>query len=260
LPGLTLSAIYLVYILARAYFQPGLAPALSIEEREAVPVSKRLTMCAISVVPPIILIFGVLGTIILGMATPTEAAGVGAFITFLMTFAYRRFSWQGFREAVINTARTTSMVLIIAIGAGCFSSAFLMSGGGKVITNLILGLELGKWGAFVVMMACIFLLGCFIDWIGIIFIAFPIFLPLASKLGFDPLWFVVIIAVLLQTCFLTPPFGYALFYLKGIVPEGVDMGHVYRGVIPFVIMQIVAVALCAVFPNLILWLPAVLVK
>lgn len=255
-PGLLLSALYLIYVAVRCGMHPELGPALSLEERKAVPVKKRLTMSLTSLVPPMVLILGVLGSIFVGVATPTEAAGVGAFLACVMTIAYRRFSWKTFASAVNQTAVTTCMVMIILAVAGCFTGAFLGIGGGQVVTNFVTGLGVGRWGVFALMMLIIIVLGMFLDWVGIVLICFPIFLPLAAQLGFDRLWFVMMIAINLQASFLTPPFGYALFYLKGIAPEGVTLMHIYRGVIPFIILMVIGLAVAVVFPPLTLWLPS----
>ena len=207
-----------------------------------------------------ILILGVLGSIFAGIATPTEAAGVGAFLALVMNLAYGTFTWSAFRAAVVNTAKTTSMVIMILVGAACFSSVFMGSGGGDVVRDLILGTGLGKWGTFIIMMIIMFILGMFIDWIGIIMITFPIFLPIAAELGFDKLWFVVAIAVMLQDSFLTPPFGYALFYLKGVSPPEVTIGDIIWGAFPFWRLMEVGLIIVIIWPSTITWLASVLVK
>jgi tripartite ATP-independent transporter DctM subunit len=198
-----------------------------------------------------ILILGVLGSIFAGIATPTEASGVGTFLAFLMTLAYGRFTWRGLYSAVLQTAKTTSMVIIILVGASCFTAVFLGFGGGDVVEGYILGLGLGRWSIFIIMMIICFILGMFIDWIGIVMITFPIFLPIAENLGFDKLWFVVAVAVMLQDSFLTPPFGYALFYIKE---------DIYWGAVPFWILMEVGLILVVIFPQTILWLPSLIVK
>jgi TRAP-type mannitol/chloroaromatic compound transport system permease large subunit len=151
-------------------------------------------------------------------------------------------------------------VIIILVGAACFASVFMGSGGGDVVKNFILGIGFGKWGTFIIMMIIMFILGMFIDWIGIIMITFPIFLPLAAELGFDKLWFVVAIAVMLQDSFLTPPFGYALFYLKGVSPPEVTMGDIIWGAFPFWRLMELGLIICIIFPQTITWLADVLVK
>ena len=260
IPGLILSFLYISYVLIRCWFRPQDGPALSKEERKAVSGKKLAMMTIKSLVPPMILILGVLGSIFAGIATPTEAAGVGAFLALLMNLAYGTFTWSAFRTAVVNTAKTTSMVIIILVGAACFSSVFMGSGGGDVVRDLILGIGFGKWGTFIIMMIIMFVLGMFIDWIGIIMITFPIFLPIAAELGFDKLWFVVAIAVMLQDSFLTPPFGYALFYLKGVSPPEVTMGDIIWGAFPFWRLMEVGLIICIIWPSTITWLASVLVK
>jgi tripartite ATP-independent transporter DctM subunit len=203
---------------------------------------------------------GVLGSIFTGIATPTEAAGVGAVIALLMNLAYGKFTWSGFKAAVVNTSRTTAMVIIILVGASCFSSVFMGSGGGDVVKDFIMGIGLGKWGTFIVMMIILFFLGMFIDWIGIIMICFPIFLPIAAELGFDKIWFIVVMAVMLQDSFLTPPFGYALFYLKGVAPPEVTTSDIYWGAFPFWRLMEVGLIIVVIWPKTITWLASVLVK
>jgi TRAP-type mannitol/chloroaromatic compound transport system permease large subunit len=150
------------------------------------------------------------------------------------------------------------MVVIIIVGATCFTGAFLGLGGGKAIVEALLGLGLGKWGTYILVMIIYVILGCFIDWIGIVMITFPIFLPVAQALGFDTLWFVAMLAINLQMSFLTPPFGYALFYLAGLGLDGVKLNHIYRGVVPFLILQAIGVIICTIFPEVVVWLPNIM--
>ncbi len=260
IPGLILSGLYIVYILIRCGFKPKDGPALTREERQAVSKLQLTKMVMKSMVPPMILILGVLGSIFAGIATPTEAAGVGATLAFMMTLAYGKFTFEGLKTAVINTAKTTSMVIIILVGASCFAGVFLGSGGGKVVQNLILGIGFGKWGTFIVMMIILFILGMFIDWIGIIMITFPVFLPIAQQLGFDKVWFVVTMAVMLQDSFLTPPFGYALFYLKGVAPPEVTTSDIYWGAFPFWRLMELGLIIVVIWPSTITWLANILVK
>ncbi|MGA6926209.1 MAG: TRAP transporter large permease subunit [Desulfosarcina sp.] len=259
-PGIILSLLYLGYVAITCYIKPEKGPPLSREELGKVTRAQVAWMVLKSLVPPAILMLGVLGSIFFGIATPTEASGVGAFLAFLMVLAYGKFTWQGLREAVTQTAKTTTMVIIILCGATCFTGVFLGIGGGDVVTDFVRGLGMGKWGTFWVMMAIVFLLGMFIDWIGIVLICFPLFLPIAKDLGFDPIWFVIMMAVNLQASFLTPPFGYALFYIKGVDPDGIDINRVYKGIVPFVLLMIVGLVICAYFPQMVLWLPSLLVE
>jgi tripartite ATP-independent transporter DctM subunit len=233
---------------------------LTKEERQAITGFQLIKMVMKSMVPPMILILGVLGSIFAGIATPTEAAGVGALLAFIMTVAYGKFSLQNLKTAAINTAKTTSMVIMILVGAACFASIFLGSGGGEVVQDFILGIGFGKWGTFIIMMIILFFLGMFIDWIGIIMITFPVFLPIAKELGFDKVWFVVTMAVMLQDSFLTPPFGYALFYLKGVAPPEVKTSDIYWGAFPFWRLMELGLIIVVVWPATITWLANVLVK
>ncbi len=260
IPGLILSGLYIGYILIRCAIKPQDGPALSKEERAKVSGGKLTKMVFKSLIPPMILILGVLGSIFAGIATPTEAAGVGAMIAFFMTLAYGKFTFSGLKTAVVNTAKTTSMVIIILVGAACFSSIFMGSGGGDVVRDFIFGIGFGKWGTFIIMMVILFFLGMFIDWIGIIMITFPIFLPIAKELGFDKIWFVVTMAVMLQDSFLTPPFGYALFYLRGVAPPEVKTSDIYWGAFPFWRLMEIGLIIVVVWPATITWLADLLVK
>ncbi|MFH1480862.1 MAG: TRAP transporter large permease subunit [Pseudomonadota bacterium] len=260
IPGLILSALFIIYVLVKCYFNPQLGPPVSREERDAVTWKRLIRMLLKSLVPPMILILGVLGSIFTGIATPTEASGVGAFLSFLLILAYRKFSWSSLFDIMIQTARTTSMVIFVVVGASCFATVFIQMGGGDVIKNLMMGVGLGKWGVFIIMMIINFLLGMFIDYLGIIMITFPVFLPIVDALGFDRLWFVVVTAIMLQDSFLTPPFGYALFYLKAVAPPEVKMEDIYRGAFPFFELQEVGLIICIFLPQTITWLPSILVN
>ncbi|MDY0313372.1 MAG: TRAP transporter large permease subunit, partial [Desulfobacterales bacterium] len=259
-PGLLLAVLYLGYIAVRCFLNPAVGPPISKEERGEVTNTQIFWMVMKSLVPPMILIMGVLGSLFTGIATPTEASGVGAFLAFLMVIAYRKFTWKGLQSAVIKTAKTNTMVIFLLCGATCFTGVFLGIGGGDVVTDFVLGMGLGKWGTYWVMMGIVFVLGMFIDWIGIVLICFPLFLPISKELGFDPIWFVIMMAVNLQASFLTPPFGYALFYLRGIAPPGVELGHIYRGIVPFVVLMLIGLTMCTVFPQIVMWLPSLLVE
>ena len=257
-PGVTMGALYMIYIAIRCGINPTVGPTVPAAELAMIPVSKRIVDALRYAVPPVVLIFCVLGAIFFGIATPTEAAGVGAFVAFLMALAYRKLTWSNFADCLYRTSRTATMVVIIIVGATCFTGVFLGLGGGRAIVDALLGLGLGKWGTYILIMAIYVVLGCFIDWIGIIMITFPIFLPLAQQLGFDPLWFVAMLAINLQISFLTPPFGYALFYLAGLKIDGVSLSNIYWGVVPFLVLQILGVAICTLFPQVVLWLPNIM--
>lgn len=254
-PGLLLAGLYAVYCAILTFVRPDLGPPVSEEELGRTSRGEIAMMLVKMAVPPILLIVGVLGSIFAGWATTTEAASIGAFLTFLMVIAYGHFSWSMLQEAVAATARTTSMVLFVVVGATAFTGVFIAIGGTDVVSDFLDGLGLGRWGIFLVMMLIVFVLGMFLDWLGIVLICLPIFLPIATANGFEPLWFVMMIAIVLQTSFLTPPFGYALFYLEAVAPPGVTLGHIYRGVIPFIFLILVGSTLCVIFPQIITWLP-----
>ena len=260
IPGLIFSLLYIVYILVKCYINPQAGPALNPEERAAVSKKSLIVMLLKSFVPPSILILGVLGSILTGIATPTESAGAGALIAFLLMLFYGKFTWSALYSAVIQTGKTTSMVIMILVGATCFTGVFLGVGGGDVVKDFILGIGFGKWGTFIIMMLILFFLGIFLDWIGIVLITFPVFLPIAAELGFDPLWFVVAVAVTLQDCFLTPPFGYALFYLKGIAPPEVSTADIWWGAFPFWRLMELALLIVVLFPKTVTWLPSMIIR
>lgn len=257
MPGLVLSALYLAYISIRCILRPQMGPALPPEER-AMPKLKLFTLIVADMFPFFLIIVAVLGSIIMGLAAPTEAAAVGAVCGVLLTAAYRRLNWKTIKEAAYETITVSAFILTITIGASIFTGVFLALGGGNVITDFLLGLPLGPYGILAVILFIVFILGFFIDWIAILLICIPIFAPIVPMLGFDPLWFALVFAVCLQTSFLTPPFAVSIFYLKGVAPPGVELTQIYKGVIPFVTLQLVGLALVVIFPQIILWLPGII--
>lgn len=253
-PGLVLSLCYIIYIIVITRVHPDAGPAMSEKELAEMPLKQRIVGSLINLIPPLLLIFAVLGSIFAGIATPTEAAGVGAFFSLIMAICYHQFSWKMLKDSLLDTAKTTAMVFIILFGASAFTGIFLSLDGDRIISDIVLNSGVGKWGVFWIMMIIVFILGMFIDWLGIVMIVFPIFLPLMDAFGFNRLFIVTVTAVMLQTCFMTPPFGFALFYIKGIVPDSVKITDIYKGVIPFIAIVVAVVALCVLFPNqLIFW-------
>jgi tripartite ATP-independent transporter DctM subunit len=255
-PGLVLSFLYLVYIGMRCWLQPTSAPAISVEDRSATGF-KLLRRTAMHMLPPLFLIAAVLGTIIGGIASPTEASGVGAFCAMLVAAAYRRLNLQSVKEAAHTTLIVTVMVFFIIIGAQIFNAVFLYLGGGTLIKNMLIALPLGRWFVLATMMFILFIMGFFISWQGLLYVIVPIFLPVVMALGFDPLWFALLVCLNLQMSFLTPPFAYAIFFVKGASPPEITTWDIYRGVIPFVALQALGVTICILFPEIILWLPRV---
>ena len=255
MPGFLLSGLYMLYIGIRSYFQPEMAPASS--EEEEISFTKKTSMLLISIGPVAILIMSVMGSIYFGLASPSEAAAVGAAAATILTMIYGRFTWKVLKDVTLDTVKLTGMVLLIAGCSTAFVSVFLSAGGGDVVANLILSVPGGRWMAFAIIMFISFILGMFIDWIGIIFILVPILAPIVPKLGFNSLWFAMMIIVNLQMSFLTPPFAYSIFFLKGTAaPElGIETADIIRGVIPFIGLIMIGLLLLIAFPQIILWLP-----
>jgi len=258
-PGLVLSALFSSYIGLRCLFQPHLGPPMPKEERTVPPLQliKKLT---ISLIPTAFLILAVLGSILFGLAAPTEAAAVGATGALLISLVYRSLGWQAFKDSVITTMKVSSMILIIAVGASIFTGVFLRMGGGKVIEQVLIGLPVSPLIIVALILFFIFIMGMFLDWVGILLIFVPIIHPALPSLGLDPLWFALVVCVTLQTSFLSPPYAVSIFYLKGVSPPEVRISHIYKGVIPFLLLQLTGVSLCIVFPQIVLWLPSLLYK
>lgn len=254
-PGLLLVGMYLLYIIINGFIRPEMCPAVPKEELAAISSSEMTRLVIFSLLPPLILIVGVLGSIFAGIATPTEAAAVGASLAMILVLLKRRMNWQMIREVSQTTVRLSAMVFIILVGAQVFGLVFRGLGGDELIRHFIQWIPFGRVGVLVVVMLTLFFAGFFLDFIEITFIHVPVLAPLMVYLEFDPVWFAVLIAVNLQTSFLTPPFGYALFYLKSVAPPGVTTMHIYRGIVPFVIIQLIGLVIVASFPEIVLWLP-----
>ena len=262
MPGFLLSTLYVSYIAIRCFLRPNLAPPMSTEELAEVSLPKKIGVLFSGLLPPAFIILAVLGSIFFGIAAPTEAAAVGALASVILALAYRRLNRRTLAKGLLQTLNITCMALFIAWGATIFTGTFLRLGCGEVVTNMVIAAPGGRWGSFAVIMFVIFILGMFIDWMGILFIMVPIVTPIGEVLGFDTIWFALMICVNLQMSFLTPPFAYAIFFLKGICkPEWeVTTGHIIRGVIPFVALIVIGLVLCTVFPQIILWLPNMMIK
>ncbi len=252
-PGLLLVAAYIAYLIGKAIFSPHTVPAIPKEERDGVTNLGARILKAL--VPPILLIGLVLGSILGGFATPTEAAAVGAVGAIALSIFNGSFSFSIMKEVMRSTTQVSSMVFIILVGASIFSLVFRGYGGDDMVRDFLTDLPGGVWGALAVVMLVMFILGFFLDFIEITFVVVPIIAPILLAMGLDPIWLGIMIALNLQTSFLTPPFGFALFYLRGVAPDSVSTGQIYRGVIPFIIIQLMMLALLAVWPSLATWLP-----
>ena len=267
-PGFLLSGLYISYILIRCYINPSLGPALPPEERVDTREKLRLLKNTIA---PLLLIILVLGVIFVGIATPVEAAGIGTFGALFVSALHRRLNWPSIQEAAIATLKATAMVMWIFFGATMFVGFFIVKGGQTFVANTILGTGLPPYGILMLMMLILFVLGMFIDWVGILLLTVPIFLPIMKSLEWSglfglpgvrtedvPLWYGVIFMVNMQMAFLSPPFGYSLFYLKSVAPPEITMATIFKAAVNFMALQWLGVGLCIVFPQIVLWLPSIL--
>ena len=256
-PGMVLVGLYTIYILAMAYLRPELAPALPREELDAISSGQLAARVGKALIPPLFLMVAVLGSIFAGIASPTEAAAVGAVGATVLTVINRKFKIEILRAVMLTTVRLTCMVFIILCGAAAFGLVFRGLGGDGLVRTF-LGSLANKYSHGVVLaivMGVIFIIGFFLDFIEITFIHVPVLAPIMIDFGYDPVWFCILIAVNLQTSFMTPPFGFSLFYLKAVTPPEISTGDIYRGIIPFVIFQLIGLLIVIFFPQLATWLP-----
>ncbi len=264
-PGLIRSSLYIIYVATMTTIKPALGPPLPREERVSAREKVRLLS---NMFAPLVLVALVLGIIFAGIATPVEAAGVGTFGALVVAAMHRRLNIENIRSAAITTLRVTGMVLWIIFGATLFVGFYVVNGGQEFVNESIAGTGLGPYGILILMMVILVVLGMFLDWVGILLLAVPIFIPLMKTMSFDgvfglpgvspqelPLWFGVVYMVNMQMSFISPPFGYALFYLKSVAPPEVTMGQIYRSSFPFLVLQAVGLAICIIFPEVVLWLP-----
>ena len=253
-PGLLLGLLYTVFILVYAWAKPNVAPA----PKNAKPVTFEIIFSVFkSIIPPSLLIIAVLGSIFMGIATPTEASGVGALGASLLALIRKKLSFIDLKEVVKKTTHTTSYIFALFVGATAFALILRGLGGDELIEGALTGLSFGPEGVVILVLFIAFLLGFFLDWIEITLIILPFLAPVMQKLGIDLVWFLVMFAVVLQTSFITPPVGFALFYMKGVAPKGITIKNIYRGIIPFVILQLIAVILIFNNPKIVTWLPAI---
>jgi tripartite ATP-independent transporter DctM subunit len=253
-PGLLLGLLYTVFILAYAWAKPNVAPA----PKNAKPVTFEIIFSVFkSIIPPSLLIIAVLGSIFMGIATPTEASGVGALGASLLALIRRKLSFGDLKEVVKKTTQTTSYIFALFVGATAFALILRGLGGDELIEGALTGLKYGPEGVVILVLFIAFLLGFFLDWIEITLIILPFLAPVMQNLGVDLVWFLIMFAVVLQTSFITPPVGFALFYMKGVAPKGITIKNIYRGIIPFVILQLIAVIIIFNNPKIVTWLPTI---
>ena len=259
IPGLMLGSLYVGYIIFVAFFKPDDAPATTQGEENGSLIIGLLR----DLFAPLMLILAVLGSIATGTATPTEAAGLGAFFAMILAAVNKKLDFKTISTCVRETGYTSAMILGVLVGATFFSMVFKGLHGDEMISDAIFAFEFGPYGTLMLLLVLIFVLGFFLEWIEISFIVLPLFAPIVASLdfGFDIsrdqqlVWFAMLVAVNLQTSFLTPPFGYSLFYIKGVAPPGISIQTIYRGIIPFVLLQLGGLLLLVLWPNLVLWLP-----
>lgn len=257
-PGLLLAGLYLTYIILRVTFNPSSAPAIAPEEAARFSGKEKVIMVLKSVVPTTALIFLVLGSIMLGWATPTEAAALGCVGAAFIAIGNRKFTFRVIKECCFLTMKTNAMIMLIILSASMFTSVFLGLGGGQLITEIVNNLEVSRWVVMVVILALLLVMGMFIDCYGVLLIGIPIFTPIVDRLGFDPVWFAIMFAVMVQASYLSPPFAYAAFYVKGVAREsGIELpiAQLYKATFTFLGLQIIALVLMSFFPGIITWLP-----
>jgi tripartite ATP-independent transporter DctM subunit len=255
LPGLLLSFLFISYILIRAYIQKDLAPAVPVESR--LPLGARLKLLA-GLLLPIGLIFSVMGSMFFGIATPSEASAIGALGAILSAAIKRSLTWPNFSSALFITLRLSAMVIWIVFAASVFTSLYAVTGAASLVGSLIK--DVGEpWMVIMVMVMILFVLGMFFDPSGIVLLTAPIFFPIVMSLGYDPLWFAIIFVINMELAYLTPPFGFNLFYMKAVTPPGITMMDIYKSQTPFVLLMLFGMILCMVFPGIILWLPSLMV-
>jgi tripartite ATP-independent transporter DctM subunit len=258
-PGLIMAASYIVYTLVLCIVKPEAGPRIPPAPDDP-PLAMKLRVTAFALVPPLFLIFAVLGSIMFGWAAPTEAAALGAAGSVVLTLVYRTFNLRTLHEAIMKTLLVSTMIMAILLGGSIMTGAFVGSGGIAVTQQLVNSLDLGAWGVLGIVLLLAFIAGFFIDWISIVLILVPIFAPLLKMHGVDMVWFCIALLVVIQTSYLSPPMAPAIFYFRAISPPEITTAHMYRGVVPFIGLQLVTLAIVLAFPQVVLWLPDVLFK
>ncbi|MBX9904256.1 MAG: TRAP transporter large permease subunit [Burkholderiales bacterium] len=256
IPGLLLAGLYIAYTLTRSYLNPALGPALPPEER-ATSIGEVVKELALGIIPVVVVILATLGVILAGIATPTDAGACGAFAVLILTLIYRKMDWEKFKKAAFATLEVSCMILLLVAASNFFGSVFSRLGSANMIADAMLGLPFSPTVMLILMLAIIFILGWPLEWVPIILIVVPIFLPLVQKLGIDLVWFCTLVAICLQTAWLSPPVALSAYFLKGVVPDW-ELRDIYAGMMQFMVLQIIGLALVLAFPALATWLPKVL--
>lgn len=258
-PGLIMAGLYLIYIFTLCVIKPEMGPRIPPEPGEP-SFTEKLWISTKNLVPPLLMIVAVLGSILFGLASPTEAAAIGAIASVLLTVLYKNFSWKGLYEALIKTVLITAMIMAVLLAGSLFTGVFIGGGGINTANTLINQMQLSPWVLLGLMMLIIFIAGFFLDWISIVLIFVPLFTPLITAAGFDPVWFCILFLIMIQTSYLTPPMAPAIFYLRAVAPEEITIKHMYRGVVPFITLQCLTLIIVMVFPPLVTYLPSVMLN
>ena len=258
-PGLIMAGLYLVYILILCTLRPANGPRIPPDPSDPTFTAK-LWITTRNLVPPVFMIFAVLGSILLGWASPTEAAAIGALCSVLLTMVYRTFTLSALYAALLKTLKITAMIMAVLLAGTLFTGVFIGAGGINVANRAIVDLQLSPWMLLSLMMLIIFIACFFLDWISIVLIFVPIFTPLVKTVGFDPVWFCTLFLIMIQTSYLTPPMAPAIFYLRAVAPPAITINDMYRGVVPFIILQCVTLAVVMIWPKLVTWLPTVMLQ
>tara|TARA_R110001606_G_scaffold373611_1_gene531057 strand:- start:205 stop:1521 length:1317 start_codon:yes stop_codon:yes gene_type:complete len=256
LPGLIMVVLFILYILIACRFNKKLGPASA--EADMVPLKEKMRVTLSAIIPPVLLITAVLGSLLLGIASPTEAAAVGAAGAALLSLAFRELTLSKFINALRTTIKITAMIMLIVMGGTMFTSIFAVAGGGWMITEWVDGLNIGPYGLIFLLMAVVFVAGFVLDWISVVLIFVPIFTPLVNAAGIDPIWFAVMFMVVIQTSYLTPPMAPSIFYLKSIAPKSMTYRHMYKGVMPFVLIQLLVLVIVVLIPSVATYLPGLI--
>lgn len=258
-PGLIMASLYLLYIFILCYIQPENGPRIPPEPDDPT-FSEKVWISTKNLLPPLLMIVAVLGSILLGLASPTEAAAIGAVASVLLTVLYRNFSWRGLYEALIKTVLITAMIMAVLLAGSLFTGVFIGGGGINTANTILNQMQLSPWILLGLMMLIIFIAGFFLDWISIVLIFVPLFTPLVTAAGFDPVWFCVLFLIMIQTSYLTPPMAPAIFYLRAVAPEEINIKHMYKGVVPFIGLQILTLVIVISFPSLVTYLPSIMLN
>ena len=258
-PGLIMAGLYIAYLFTLCVFRPSAGPRIPPEAGDP-EFGEKVWITVRNLMPPAFMIFAVLGSILLGLASPTEAAAIGAICSVGLSMLYRQFSLATLYEALVKTVRITAMIMAVLLAGTLFTGVFIGGGGINTANELISALQLSPWTLLALMMLIIFIAGFFLDWISIVLIFVPIFSPLAKAAGFDPVWFCILFLIMIQTSYLTPPMAPAIFYLRAVAPPDITIRHMYRGVVPFIALQTLTLVITIVWPQLVTWLPSVMLQ